>query len=278
MLDLKRFTNQKECVVPIVDGWGRCGGRSFKIDIANGWHLLSLGNSVTVLRRASLLEVEETVKKYKKYSGYALGSEVVPFNFQNVFQLGYGESIPINFLQSEPWDIVNFILFDDKRFYSVGPDYRSSRHTLLEIKDRFEKEERLEGIKNVTPELRYYFLLLSLQRQGVRELEELNKLQLAAAEREQRLKEFQSTFVGRLQKTVEDAGGSFVKYEPFGSNRFLVTWKVGGQTVKSTINEQMRISDLGFCASGADRNYFLDSAITLAQEFQEDDPLYITRH
>lgn len=277
MIDLTRFTEPIEDIMPVVNGWGVSGSRKiWNPIIEDGWYLTNLGNQALITRPATPLEVEKVMQKQKVLRGYALGTEIIPTNFNNFHKKGLGEAVVVQFLALAAFEVAQVIQWEDKRFYYYQPDSKFDRSILNQVKEAFDKEQPITNIKNITPEIRYYFMLLSLQRQSYRQFQELEKMKLSEAEKEKRIKEFQDSFSGRLEKSVSDAGGKLVKFIKY-RNGWTVTWKIGSQTVKSNIRDDMRIMSLGFCASGADRKHTLSSAILLAKMFQKDNPLYITR-
>ena len=117
---------------------------------------------------------------------------------------------------------------------------------------------------------------MNLQRQSYQEYQELEKLKLSQLEKEKRIKEFQATFSGRLQTIIESSGATLKRFTKQGNN-YVVTYVVGGQTVKSTIKDTFRIISAGFCLENDDKRHSLASLILTAQEFQKEAPLYLTR-
>lgn len=276
-INLSRFAQEKEVIAPIIAGGCVCDGRRLTFDdsVDDNWYRIFIGSSPRIIRRATPLEVKKTTEKQKLYLGFPLGSEVVPYSFENFYRLGYGESIPVLFMNARPFNIVYFFKWEDGRFYFEKEAMPPL--VLTRARELFQQELPI-NINHTSPEMRYYFLLLSLQRQSYREIKLLEEMKLAEEEKEKRIKEFQNTFSGRLKKIVEDAGGKLIRFERNSDTNYTVTWSVGGQTIKSQINDQFKIYSLGYCASGADRKYFLDSAIQLAKTFQERSPLYITHY
>lgn len=277
MIDLRRFTEQRTVYIPIVDGWGQTDGRKiYTAGKVNGWYKCNLGNDVQILREATPLEVLKTLKTKKAVRVYALGTEGIPVNFDNFLRQGLGETVPVYFLNLPLYEVGKAVRWEDGRFYYYEPDIKFQRSLLTRIKGAFEKEQEINSITGATPELRYYFLLTTLQRDAFRAAEELNKLKLSEAERAKRIKEFESTFSGRLQTTIEKAGGKLVKFYKANSDTYMIHWKVkdSNQLVKSSIKDNMQILNLGFCASGADRQHTLSSAVQLAKMYGS---LYITR-
>ena len=99
MLDLSRFTREKEAIVPLVDGGGQFDGRRFHFNLMkDGWYRLALGNEVTIVGPATPLEILKATKDLKKLKVYALGEEGIPLNFDNFKQLGLSESERVYFL------------------------------------------------------------------------------------------------------------------------------------------------------------------------------------
>ena len=277
MIDLNRFSEPIEAIMPVVNGWGVFGSRKIWNPILeDSWYLTNLADRALVTRPATPLEVEKVMQKQKAIRGYVLGNEIIPVNFDNFQRKGLGEAVTVQFLALSVFEVAKVIQWEDNRFYFYEADPKFDRSIINQVKSAFDKEEPITNIKGLTPELRYYYMLLNLQRQSYREFQELEKLKLSEAEREKRIKEFQNSFSGRLQETVEDVGGKLIKFVKYRTG-WTVTWKLGNQTVKSNIRDDMRIMSLGFCASGADRKHTLSSAILLAKMFQRDNPLNITR-
>lgn len=277
MIDLLGFSQIKEAVVPLVDGSGQVYGRRFHFNLMeDGWYKLALGNEVTIEYKATPLEILKATKDLKKLRVYALGLEGIPTNFDNFKQLGLGESERIYFLNLGIFEVAKVIRWEDKKLYFYEQTIPQSVETIQATKEAFEKESSLAGIKGITPELRYYFVLCSLQRQSYRAVAELDKFVLSGETKRKRLAEFQQSFAGRLEDAIEKAGGKLVRYNKQG-NGYLVHWRIGDQLVKSTIRDDMRIISAGFCLEGEDKKHTLGSLINLAKLFQEDQPLYITR-
>ncbi len=280
-IDLTRFSQEKEAVVPIVNMIGKVNGRKFISEVEDGWYKIRVGDIIHDVEKATPFQIEKALEGFKLYSGYPMGGDIVPINFDNLFRKGFGETVPVHFLNEAPWEIVGFSQWEDGLFYSRGPNIKANRTVIREVQKAFEEERNLEGIKGITPEIRYYYLLHSLNRDAFRAAEELKALKLAEAEKQKRIEEFRKTFAGRLQQTIENAGGKLIRYYQRGSN-YTVVWKVKGQQITSTIRNDDSIIDLGFCASGYDQEHTLSSAIKLAQTYYEEGGvghggLYITR-
>ena len=280
MINLERFTEEKEVIVPIVDGWGQYESRKiYRPDIKeNGYYHATFGQSILLHGPASPLEIRKILDKNsrKKFKVYTIGEEGVGANFDTFLRNGYEETVRVNFMNVRLFEVAEIALWEDGRFYFYETILPKNRKILQQVKERFEKETNLFGVREITPEIRYYFLLASLQRQGVRAAEEMEKFKLSEIERKKRVEEFNQTFPGRLKDTIEKAGGKLVRYSKHGKN-YLVEWRIGKQLVKSIIKDDMRILNAGFCLSNEDKKHTVASIINLAKLFEKNAPLYITR-
>lgn len=277
MLDLEKFSKETRAVVPIVSGWGQYKGRRIAAPRAeDGFYVVGFGDKISVGKKASPMEILKTLENTTKYKVYSLGTEGIPFNFDVFKRLGFGEAETINFLNLQPFTVAEVTKWEDGRLYFCNETIPKNRRTLQSVRTAFEQRQILSGVRGVSPELRYYVLLLNLQRDSYEALKELKDWTISEDERARRIASFQGTFLVRLRHAVEQAGGTFIGYHKVGRGQ-MVEWEIGGQRVKSTIRDDFRIVTAGFCLSGDDKKHTLPSLINLAKLFQEDYPLYITR-
>lgn len=281
MIDLKKFAKEEVAVVPIVRGWGMFNSR--KVYLPNkedGWYLVSLGDKAEAKRKATPLEVEKTLAPLSKLQVFVIGAEGVPINFDNFFKKGWGETKGIHFVNLPIFSVANVVEWEDGRVYFYNQIMPKKHSVIKEVAEAFKIGETIRNISGVTPELRYYFLLANLQQQSyeaVKAFEDFSENSaLSQEEKEKRIKDFQNSFNVRLEQTIDLAGGTLRRFSKKGNN-YLVEWTVGDQTIKSTIKDNLQIINAGFCLSGEDKKHTLASLINLAQVFQEDYPLYITR-
>lgn len=278
MLDLKKFSEAKEYIVPIVGHWGKVNGRLFAYSGEDGWYKIVAGDIVTVERKATQLEINKTLKPLKSIQIYALGTEGIPLNFDIFKRKGFGEAETILMLNLPIFSIASVVEWEDGRLYYYE-QITPKTDTLRRVKDAFEGRQSLLGMRGITPELRYYVLLTELQRQSYDALAELSnegKWSISSDERNKRIKSFTADFAHRLERAITNAGGTYISHSKRG-DKFLVEWKVGNQTVKSEIRDDLRIVSAGFCLSGDDEKHSMNSIINLAKMFKKRAPLYITR-
>lgn len=282
-INLNRFTYEIEVVVPIIKGFFQYGRRKVQLKSSpeDGWYVVTMGNIPEVMRKASQLQIDQTLAQKKNLLAYAFGEEAIPVNFDNFKREGYGESIRVEFLDLPIFEVAKIVKWDDGRFYYYESDTKFQRSLLRGLREDFnlEKDAQINTRKNVTPELAYYYLLLNFERNTYRELEKLSRMRLAADERERRLAQYRSTFEGRLKEAIGKAGGTLIRYSKSNGSSYLVVWKTMGQEVKTVINDTLEVLSAGFCVSGHDREHSMASLIQLARVYQNDEgrDLYITR-
>ena len=276
-IDLTKFSEPVEVIVPIINGEGVYRRRKIKAKNGNGFYYISFGDGIDILGEAVGPKVDEMLTLLPVFRGISYGNSLIPLNFATAKFLGYSETNPCYFMNCDLGMIIKTRVWEDGKLFFESVDWGSSNQILMvEVKRRANEGIPLEELKGVTPEMRYFYLLVSLDKQRFKEWQEIDKLNLSKAEKEKRIEEFKKTFSGRLQKAVEDAGGKLVRFTQRGNNVDIV-WKVGGQTLKSVANQDFRILELGYCTNSHDKDHSISSAVLLAKQFQDDGLLYITR-
>lgn len=276
-INLSRFSEPIEAIIPVFNGYGVCGCRVFKWNDETGYYLAMLGDDVKKVGPANLIEVDEMLSQLSGFRGISYGDSIIPLNFSVSKFFGYSETIPCKFMSAEVGTTVVVRQWEDGTllFHSIDSNSKA-QFLILEVKKRAEEGTSLVGLKGITPEMRYFYLMLVLDKQRFEEWQNLDKLELSEEERRKRIKQFEESLAGRLQKAVEDAGGKLVRFNRRG-NRIDITWRVGRQTFRSIVNQNFRVLELGFCASGYDSDHTISSAVILARQFVEEGLIYKTR-
>lgn len=278
-IDLARFSKLIDVITPIVNKKGVYKGRHLKVNLTDGWYKIRLGDKIKVLEKADEIEVDDMLNQLPSVRGYTLGASIIPLNFDSIkFKYGYTETIPVQFIRSELWDVVVTRRHEDSCLYYQDLDYAFDNSVVLQVKERFETEKSLEGIKGLNPELRYLYLILCLQRDNYRALIELEKLKISEAEKKKRLEEFNQTLAGRLLKAITDADCKLIRFHRQGNDKLVVIWSSGGQRINSLIDLNLRVIEGGFCLSGQDKFHSIQSLALLSKMFEkEEGSLYLTR-
>ncbi len=269
MINLDRFSKKEEVVLPIVNGLGILNGRKFHFPIKDCWAKISTGDSPKFIEEADELELQKIFEKHKMIKGFSWGNEMVPISFNTARQRDKisANSIPIYFMAISPWQVIQTIRWEDGNLYFVGPDFSYDDGVLKQVKDRFEKEQNLDGIKSVTPEMRWLFFLFEMERQTQKEL--LKK---------QKEAEFAQSLGGRLKLAIEQAGGTMIRFNKSGKDNIEVIWSVSGERFNSLIQaNSFKAISVGFCVEGEDEQYNIERAVITAKEFEEDGLIHKTR-
>lgn len=277
-INLERFTRDEEVICPIFENWGIYNGRKLEFRTEDGWYKIRLGNKAKIIKKATPLEIEKTLANEKSYIGYPIGQEFIGASNDSLRRKGMGESVRF-FGESncELFSSAKFVEWGDKRFYFYKESPGYHRETLKAIKDCFEKGKPIKDIKGVTPEERLLFIIARLYQNSYDAFKEFERTMVAESVRQKALEKFQLDIGVRLRNVIDSAGGTYIRHSKRG-NGYLVTWEVGGQTVKTQINDSMRIINAGFCLNGDDEKHSMSSITLLAQLFQQGGRrLYITR-
>lgn len=275
MIDLTRFAATSNIVLPITEGYGIYRGRVFSLPgLEDNWYMFSVGNKIDNVRRATALEIRKTIEKesFKPIRFYAIGDEGVPVTFGKKTGTTkiYFNNLPLfRVAKATPWH--------DSKFYFYDEDPAFQRPILDILEKLFKEEKSIGKTKEVTPELRYYYLIARLDHASENDFDQILSMNISEVERKKILKKAEGNFDIRLKKEIERAGGKLVNFRKANGNSYLVTWTIGNQEVKTTIKDNFSVLSLGYCASGDDRRHSLASAVQLAKMFKQNKPLYITR-
>lgn len=277
-ISLERFSKPQKAIIPLFDGKGIYKSRTINLSVPfEGYYQVLLGDEVTNITKADNIDTDLMLNKLPLMRGIAYSNSIIPLNFDQSKFLGYEETIPVNFMNADLGLIIKTRRWEDGKILFHEIDYGSEMQlSIVGVKERAEKGEKLDGLKGITPEMRYFYLMVFLDIQRIAEWKKLEELELSRKEKEKRIEEFKASFSGRLNTAIEGAGGTLVKFNVRG-NRVDLVWKVGREEFHSTLNQDFRVLELGFCADGHDKDHSISSAILLAKQFIEDGSIYKTR-
>lgn len=282
MIDLTKFTRPREFILPIINNRSQINHRKlFFTNIQDGWYKVYENDEAEtrITSEADEIDIDEILFRLPSIKGYAYQDSIVPIHFSSVkFRFGYSETIKVHFLKSDMWQIIDARRWEDGNLFYKGLNYTIEPEPINSVKDRFERERPLDGLKFITPEMRYLFILASLERDNFKEIQRLEQLKIDESEKKRVLEEFQKTVGGRLIKTVKDAGAHLIRYHKKGKNDLVVIWSVGGEEFNSVIKaSNFFIKEAGYCLSGDDAKHSISSIIGLAKDYQNRDAIYKTR-
>lgn len=250
-------------VVPVFEKAFVYNKKSYQVYCEDGWQWVEIsGNKVTPLGPDTPSDVETVY-------GYTHNNTLVFQNF-DVAKRKWGLNClsPLRFNSSPTFESIKAVIWDGCAYW-LEPNYKDSQ--CLEIKDLFDQEKSIEGIKGVTPELRSLFLYHSLERDQIRAMEEVIK-------QKQAHEELIKSIPGRLKITFERAGARMLNYSLTG-NRIVVDWEIpGGEQYNSVIHSRTwQVIECGFCVSGDDKRHNITSMVVTAQEYEQKNLTYKTR-
>jgi hypothetical protein len=271
VIDLKATDCTLTITMPIVAGWGQYKGeRIYTKGIVSGMYRVQLGKKPVILRPATVAEVDKAFDGRKKFAGYVLGTEAVPTSFEACLRKNIGQSINVNFLNQPLFSVVIIAEWEDGRFYSTGQSfYQGGR--LERMKEAFEGARRFSDIEDVTPELRFYYLLCKLQEESYDSLKYMTWLAdkdiMGDEQVNKRVNMFQNTFDSRLERSIIAVGGELINYNRHGQD-FIVQWKVGTRLYRSIIKDNKRFVSAGHYLS-QNRSQVTSSIYHLSKIFKQ---------
>lgn len=276
-INLSKFSQEIEAVVPILQGkfiYRRKMYDTLDSDL-DGWYKVKIkNNSATPLEESYFLDSSNlsTIK------GYTCNNVIVFQNFdvaKRKYNLQVSSTLNLN--KADSFSSINAVVWEDGKVYYDSLNY--SDNYIYDIKSCFDSDQDIRNLKGVTPELKTLFLLHSIEREQLRELEKIRLEDLAKEEREAREKELMSTLQGRLKVTFSRAGATLLNYS-LSNNRVIVDWVLdsSGQEFNSVLDSRtLAVIEAGYCMSNEDNKHNATSMVKLAEDYEERDLIYITR-
>lgn len=281
MISLERFSTIQDVLVPFYQGKAVFKGRRLSHGKITGWYRVTLGNTIEKIQKATPIDV---VGNYRKnIQGYVYeGDTVIPTNFNQAWQHGLPESFTMIGNTMPAWNIATGTIAEDGNVYAIyqgEPKLHRMKdmQRLMRLEQAVTLGEGIDVIKEITPEMRYLYLLQSLKRDSYIAQQILNDQVLSEGEKALRIKEFSGNIEDKLRYLVTQAGGKFIQFHRKPNNRYTVEYEIGQETIKTTVNDKLQVMHLGFCASGEDTRHSLSSAVNLAKMYDDDKLIYITQ-
>jgi hypothetical protein len=276
MIDFSKFAAARNVQVPVIGNKFSFEKKKYSINATDGWYTVKLdGNSASVVE--PLYMFNEVESKYDVVKGYSYNNSLIFHNFDVAkrkwsFQL----SKELHFNKSQSFTAIKAVVWENNEVYFTESDY--SNFKIFEIKAAYDEDKNLDHLKGVTQELRTVFLFHTLEREQLRAMELLRLEELAEDERRKREAELMATVQGRLQVMFSRAGARVTKYNISGT-RITVDWEMDGRKFNSVIDSiTFKVIEAGYCMSGEDTNHNITSLVKLAEDYEEQGLIHITRH
>jgi hypothetical protein len=166
--------------------------------------------------------------------------------------------------------------FDGHILYE-GQEFETEVET--KVRDAFEEERGIDGVKGVTPALAHTFLLESTRRALAREAERRAREEAERKQQAAELARWQETLEGRISLALSHTGAELVNWRRNGQRQAVVRYRLGGRRFECVIDtESLRIVDAGICLSGADEELNLSSLPSAVREAIESGQLHVFRN
>jgi hypothetical protein len=267
-VDLSRFAKPRREIVPMRNSTFRCCGKKYRLKepAPDGWHMVEIINN-----DAGVVEQDTLPPECASAAGFTFNNSFIFQNFDEARRKwGFKIQRFLRFNTLETFSAARAAVWEDGELYLLEPNYADCG--LFEVKERFDDDEPLDGLKGVTPELRTAYLFHSLERGRQKAL---LAEKLAGEERERRMRETPL----RLQNALERAGAWLEGYSVSGE-RIVFDWTMEGSPHRynSVINKNTwMVEEAGYCMSSDDSRHNVTSLVKTAEEYERQGLTYITR-
>jgi hypothetical protein len=135
----------------------------------------------------------------------------------------------------------------------------------MDVKDAFESKKTLDGIKDVTPEMRVAFMFNCIERtqEEIREKEAKLRKEMAVPQ----------NFI----KAAMSEGGAEVEFVKKNNRGFEVQWKSAGHTINTQLDNDYRVVEAGFCVSNWDSTQSARSLVNVLNDYVDNEFVNVTR-
>ena len=273
-MDYTQFLQKPDEVLrlPYFEGKSVCDDKQtyrLRETVEPGWY--EFKKSGRYLSVAGAIEPELAAWKLKAAKGYVMGRRIIGDDFHVRL---YGLPHELDFPKFTPVSARKW--FDGHIVYE-GMEFESEAD--LRVREAFEEEASIDGIKGVTPALAHTFMLESTQRALAREAERRAREEQARQERAAELARWQETLEGRISLALSHTGAQLISWRRNGERQAAVRYGLGRQRFECIIDTgSLQILDAGICLSGADEELNLSSLPSAVREAIRSGQLHVFRH
>ena len=270
MINFSNLASERSVVVPVLKKAFQFERKKYFIDCDDGWWVVSLNGNKAIAQQPYIWVGDE--KNYKWVFGYSYGNQLVFSNFDIAKRIGnFDVLVPLHFNTSETFSSIRVVLWETKQFFYVCPNYADIK--IYDVKMTYDTEQSLDSLKGITPELKTLYLFHSFERD---QLKEILRQTIEKENHEKRMHEIPY----RLKMTLERSGAKLLGYSQSG-NRIIIDWELdnGEYKYNSVIDaDSWMVIEAGYCLSGGDKKLNLTSLAKTAEEYEDRDVIFITRH
>jgi hypothetical protein len=289
MINLNKFSMSKEAKVPIIKGTFQYDRKSYTIpDVRDGWYSVTLKDNIATVNNEIIPEVDLNINKKQIIKGYTYNNQLIFFNFnEGKKRTGWEMIAPLRLNNLSTFSSIEAIIWEDSFLYFYRQSYTD--YKIFDLKHLYENEQKIEGVKELTPEMKSLYLFHQIERDQQRALikriqeekeraEKQAKIKKIAADAEEKRKREAGNVHETLIKSFTFVGATVSHFE-VRNDRIYVEWSIDGERFSSSIDKNtFKIIDSGFCMSGDDRRHNIKSMVLTAQNYMDRDVLHKWSH
>ena len=276
-IDFTALSKPFYVVVPVTNNSFVYHRKNYRVKADDGWYVVAIsGNKATIDEPHVWSGTYTNLTTSYGVFGYTYNNNLIFQNF-DVARRKWNLQIetPLHFNVIETFNSVRAVVWEDRRVYYTEPNYADI--TIYDVKQCYDSESSLDGMKGVTPELRTLFLFHILQREQQRKI--LEEAQRAATEQRRIADEAEQMkdVAYRLAVTFGRAGAKVIQFSQAGNN-LIVDWELDRHRFNSVIDSRTwMVREAGICVSGDDKRHNITSIVKTAEEYVERRVLHVTR-
>lgn len=245
--------------------------RSYRLreTLVPGWYSFKLRGRFLIPEGP--VEPETDSWDLKGIRGYVVRGQFVGDDIQKrLFHLPCDEELPrFAPVTVREW-FDGHLIFDGQEFESEAE---------AQVREAYEEEREITGIKGVTPALANAFVIESTRRALAREAERRAREAEDRQREAERLARWQVTLEGRIALALSHTGAELLDWRNAGRNEAVVRYRFGSRRFECTINtDTLQIVDAGICLEGADPELNLSSLPSAVREAIDTGRLHVYRH
>lgn len=272
-MDYREFLQKDGQIVrlPYFEGKTVCDeNRTYRLreTLAPGWYAFKPSGRYLIVEKS--IHPEPELWKLKKMIGYQVHEQLITNDIQKkLFHLPEAEeAAKFTPIQAYQW-FDGHLIFGSVEFET---------EVELEVRESFEEERAISGIKGITPALAQAFMLLATERQLAREAEERARRKAEQEAHEEEIKRWQNTVEGRIVYALSHTGAQLLDWRNNGENEAVVRYRLNNQRFECVVDTNtLRIIDSGICLEGEDRELNLSSLPSAVREAIQTGQLYVFR-
>lgn len=164
----------------------------------------------------------------------------------------------------------------DGRLWFEMPDFEGEAES--DVRESYEEDRPIRGIKGVAPGLAHAFLLDQTAREMARAAERRKLEQADARHRAAELVRWESSVDGRIALALSHSGAELLDWRRSGGNRATVRYRLASQRFECVIDsDSLQILDAGICLDGEDASLNLSSLPSAVREAIDTGQLHVWR-